>query len=211
MEDFTPDPRLSELEGYNFLPVIKLPPDVSKYKVLDLSQGMSTENEESNMVEWTIGRYNEVRNNMYTSNLFSEVRNIHVGIDLGAPIGTPVMSFGKGKVHSFGYNEAALDYGNVVVLEYKFGTLELWALYGHLSGSTIANERLTVGKTIEAGEVVGWIGAEDENGGWPPHVHFQISVKEPKTHDMPGVVSAEQREQALQDYPHPFHVTGRLY
>ena len=71
--------------------------------------------------------------------------------------------------------------------------------------------RLKVGKTIEAGEIVGWIGAEDENGGWPPHVHFQLSVKRPITHDMPGVVSEKERDQALLDYPHPFHVTGRLY
>ena len=211
MEAFSPDPRLSELEGHTFLPVMHLPSNVKCYKVLDLGNGLSKDNDEGNMAEWTIGRYNEVRRNMYTSSNFSGVRNIHVGIDLGAPIGTPVMSFANGSVHSFGYNEAALDYGNVVILEYKFGSLDLWALYGHLSGSTIANGRLKVGQTIEAGEVIGWIGAEDENGGWPPHVHFQISVKKPSTHDMPGVVSAEEREQALQNYPHPFHVTGRLY
>ena len=50
MENFTADPRLFELKGCNFLPLMKLPADVSKYKVLDLSQGMSIENEESNMV-----------------------------------------------------------------------------------------------------------------------------------------------------------------
>ena len=98
-----------------------------------------------------------------------------------------------------------------MILEYNFDNLDLWGLYGHLSGSTIANERLKEGQSIEAGEIVGWIGAEHENGGWPPHVHFQISVKRPSTHDMPGVVSADEREEALLDYPHPFHVTGRLY
>ena len=211
MENFTPDPRLSQLKGHNFHPVLNLPANVKCFKALNFEQGLSTENDDANMADWTIGRYNEVRNNMYTSKLFDGVRNIHVGIDLGAPIGTPVMSFASGKVHSFGYNEAALDYGNVVILEYNFGKLDLWGLYGHLSGSTIANERLNVGQSIEAGEIVGWIGAEHENGGWPPHVHFQLSVKRPSTHDMPGVVSAEEREQALLDYPHPFHVTGRLY
>ena len=66
-------------------------------------------------------------------------------------------------------------------------------------------------KFLLPGFIVGWIGSEEENGGWKPHVHFQLSVKEPSTHDMPGVVSAEEREQAIQDYPHPFHVTGQLY
>ena len=210
METFSPDPRLLHLTKQRFSPVMNLPPGIDGYKMLDLSKGESPEND-GEMLEWTIGRYNEVRENMYTTNLFSGVRNIHVGIDMGAPINTPVMSFAKGTVHSFGYNEAAGDYGNVVILQYKFEELDLWALYGHLSGTTIANGRLTIGKTIEAGEIVGWIGSEEENGGWKPHVHFQLSVKEPSTHDMPGVVSAEEREQAIQDYPHPFHVTGQLY
>ena len=210
MERFIPDPRLTELSGRKFLPIMNLPTDVRGYKVLDLAKGPSVDTD-GDMKDWTIGRYNEVRENMYTSNLFSGVRNIHMGIDMGAPINTPVMSFAKGIVHSFGYNEAALDYGNVVILEYKFGDLDLWALYGHLSATTIANGRLTIGKTIEAGEIVGWIGSKEENGGWPPHVHFQLSLKKPLTHDMPGVVSSEERTQAVQDYPHPFHVTGQLY
>ena len=77
--------------------------------VLDLVFGRFS-GDSADMTEWTIGRYNEVRENMYTCNLFSGVRNIHMGIDLGAPINTPVMSFAKGTVHSFGYNDAHLDY-----------------------------------------------------------------------------------------------------
>ena len=206
METFTPDPRLSGLTGCNFSPIMNLPPGIHRYKLLDLTEG-----ETDTMDQWTIGRYNEVRENMYTTPLFSSVRNIHMGIDLGAPINTPVMSFAKGTIHSFGYNEAPGDYGNVVVLQYELGGLHLWALYGHLASRSISSDRLKVGQTIEAGEVVGWIGSSEENGGWKPHVHFQLSLKEPSTHDMPGVVSVEDRAQAVLDYPHPFHVTGPLY
>ena len=156
---------------------------------------------------------------MYKTALFSGVRNIHMGIDLGAQVGTPVLSFATGKVHSFGYNPSDGDYGNVVVMEYELPggiskqqtALKLWALYGHLASSTIEPGRLEVGKILRSGEIVGWIGKEEENGGWGPHLHFQLSVKEPLSHDMPGVVTAEDRPQALLDYPHPFHVTGRLY
>ena len=210
MESFTPDSRLSCLMDFNFHPVMDLPEGIKGYKLLDLSKGESA-SEYGDMVEWTIGRYNEVRPNMYTTELFSGIRNIHMGIDMGAPINTPVLSFADGNVHSFGYNEAAGDYGNVVILHYKLKELDLWALYGHLSSATIANSRLKIGQSIKAGEVVGWIGAEEENGGWKPHVHFQLSLKKPLTHDMPGVVSEEDRAQAVLDYPHPFHVTGRLY
>ena len=54
-------------------------------------------------------------------------------------------------------------------------------------------------------------GSEEVNGGWPPHVHFQLSLKEPETHDMPGVVEQEARESALEIYPDPRLVLGLLY
>ena len=56
-----------------------------------------------------------------------------------------------------------------------------------------------------------WMGDKDENGGWDPHLHFQLSLIEPETHDMPGVVSPEDREQALRDYPDPRLVLGPIY
>lgn len=45
-------------------------------------------------------------------------------------------------------------------------------------------------------------------GGWPPHVHFQLSWEEPETHDMPGVVSNTQHASALRTYPDPRIVLG---
>ena len=50
-----------------------------------------------------------------------------------------------------------------------------------------------------------------ENGGWEPHLHFQLSYQEPETHDMPGVVAPSDREEALQIYPDPRLVLGTLY
>ena len=64
---------------------------------------------------------------------------------------------------------------------------------------------------MRRGDRVGAIGAWRENGHWPSHVHFQISLAEPATHDMPGVVSLASRERALLDYPDPRLVAGPLY
>ena len=52
---------------------------------------------------------------------------------------------------------------------------------------------------------------KQKNGGWPPHVHFQLSLIEPKTCDLPGVVSEENHEVALKVFPDPRHVLGNLY
>ena len=55
------------------------------------------------------------------------------------------------------------------------------------------------------------VGNNTENGGWPPHVHFQLSLIEPKTCDLPGVVSEKNHEMALKIFPDPRLVLGNLY
>lgn len=82
-------------------------------------------------------------------------------------------------------------------------------LYGHLSALSVADK--APGQRVFAGETVGWMGDYEENGGWPPHVHVQLSLEEPDTHDMPGVVTKEDREAALKIYPDPRIVLGPLY
>ena len=61
------------------------------------------------------------------------------------------------------------------------------------------------------GSILGWLGDRTENGGWNPHVHFQLSLVEPITHDLPGVVSAVDRDWARKNYPDPRLVLGPLY
>ena len=82
-------------------------------------------------------------------------------------------------------------------------------MYGHLDAASIGGK--IVGQRVVAGEVVAWFGSFEENGGWEPHLHFQLSLIEPETHDMPGVVAPGDREQALKDYPDPRHVLGPIY
>ena len=55
------------------------------------------------------------------------------------------------------------------------------------------------------------MGDHSENGGWEPHLHFQLSYQEPDTHDMPGVVEPSKRDEALEIYPDPRLVLGALY
>lgn len=43
------------------------------------------------------------------------------------------------------------------------------------------------------------------------HLHFQLAVHPPKTHDMPGVVTLTGRDEALLEYVDPRYVLGELY
>jgi murein DD-endopeptidase MepM/ murein hydrolase activator NlpD len=173
---------------------------------------------------YAVGKYNELRRNLYDEEVFrntdhqiqgySGARIIHVGIDLGGPVGTPVYAFSDGKVLHAGYNPSRGDYGNVIVVEHHWTVKKelqvLWALYGHLSNSTIGQS--PVGKVLHRGQILGWIGDVHENGGWlHPHVHFQLSITPPITHDLPGVVSMADRDRALRQYPDPRIILGMLY
>jgi len=85
----------------------------------------------------------------------------------------------------------------------------MFALYGHLSKKSL--ERNEVEAAVEAGEVIGWLGSSDENGNWPPHLHYQISVKDPGEADMPGVVAEDEVEEASKLYPDPRMILGAVY
>ena len=175
------------------------------YTVLDLTDGSW----ESPETEFSIGKYDEVRPNLYNTELFGGERNVHMGIDIGGPVGTPCMGFMDGEISHFGYNPAAGDYGNVVITKHDIGGVPVWALYGHLDAASIEDKR--VGQIVESGDVIAWFGAFEENGGWEPHLHFQLSLVEPETHDMPGVVAPGEREYSLEIYPDPRNVLGPLY
>ena len=183
-------------------PVVHLP---KEYSVLDLSDGTWTPPK----TKYSVGKYDEVRPNLYNTDLFGGTRLIHMGIDIGGPVGTPCMAFADGEISHFGYNPEPGDYGNVVITKHDIGGIPVWALYGHMDAVSI--EGKTVGQKVNAGEEIAWFGARHENGGWEPHLHFQLSLIEPETHDLPGVVAPEDREQALMDYPDPRLVLGPIY
>jgi peptidoglycan LD-endopeptidase LytH len=98
-----------------------------------------------------------------------------------------------------------------VVLQHlpKHSGRELFALYGHLSLKTL--NQLKEGQTLKKGAVVGWLGNETENGNWPPHLHYQLSLKDPGKADMPGVVSDEELPDAKERYPDPRIILGDIY
>ena len=185
-----------------FEQVVKMP---EEYAVLDLSDGKW----ESSEMDFAVGKYDELRPGMYNTDIFEGKRFLHVGIDIGGPVGTECMAFMDGEISHLGYNPEPGDYGNVLITKHGIGESDLWALYGHLDSKSL--EGKFAGKKILAGEVIGWFGDSRENGGWEPHQHFQLSLVEPTTHDLPGVVAPEDRERSLKKYPDPRLVLGPIY
>ncbi|MDP9338603.1 MAG: aminotransferase class III-fold pyridoxal phosphate-dependent enzyme [Acidobacteriota bacterium] len=129
-----------------------------------------------------VGRYNEARL-LYTSPLFeansepanqlAERRTIHLGMDFFAAPGTSIHAPLDGTVHLLANNAAPLDYGPLVILKHNARDAGIFfTLYGHLAADSLS--ALKSGQTITRGKEFARIGDAKENGGWPPHLHFQI-------------------------------------
>jgi 4-aminobutyrate aminotransferase-like enzyme/Ser/Thr protein kinase RdoA (MazF antagonist) len=172
--------------------------DPASAEVATLSEAISAELQKAN-VAIGIGRYDEARA-LYTSALFQtssnptdEHRTVHLGLDLFAAANRAIHAPLAGTIEAFAIKARPLDYGPVVIL--KHATIageDFYTLYGHLSVNSL--KHLKIGQRLEHGEKFAAIGTAAENGGWPPHLHFQVitDLLDLGT-DFPGVALASQR------------------
>jgi murein DD-endopeptidase MepM/ murein hydrolase activator NlpD len=89
----------------------------------------------------------------------------HHGEDIFAAAGTPLLAVADGTLHTIGFN--------------RIGGYRLWLrdtqgnefYYAHLSAySTLAVE----GRSVQAGDVIGFVGDTGDADGGAPHLHFEI-------------------------------------
>lgn len=131
-----------------------------------------------------VGRYGEARL-LYDAPGFKspgndgpEARTVHLGLDVFAPAGSEVRAPLDGTVVSVADAGQGLDYGPTVVLRHVAARGDgFHTLYGHLNRATL--DHLAPGDSVSAGDVVGWLGDPAVNGGWPPHIHFQVVALDP--------------------------------
>lgn len=76
--------------------------------------------------------------------------DLHTGVDLGAPEGTPVYAMLPGRVRLAAPSGSLQGYGNAVVLEHAAA---LFTLYAHLQGYSVMQ-----GQLVDAGQQIGTVG-----------------------------------------------------
>jgi peptidoglycan LD-endopeptidase LytH len=159
-----------------------------------------------------IGGYGENRGLYAGSQLFDqgadaigeveEARTLHLGIDIWTEAGTPVAAPVPGVIHSFADNNNFGDYGGTIILEHRLEEETFYTLYGHLAKRSL--QGLENGRAVAAGQVIAWLGEPSENGGWPPHLHFQrINDLLGKRGDFPGVAKFSEQKYWLGLCPDP--------
>ncbi len=89
------------------------------------------------------------------------VRSFHTGVDLAAPMGSPIRSATIGIVVAAEFNAMLGNY-----VEIRFNK-EFSYVYGHMSAI-----RTRVGARVEQGQLIGLVG--DTGYATGPHVHFEI-------------------------------------
>ncbi len=87
----------------------------------------------------------------------------HLGVDYGAPTGTPVKAVGNGIVTKRGW---AGGYGNQIILKHEAG---LESMYAHLSGFA---RGIKTGQRVRQGQVIGFVGSTGLSTG--PHLDFRL-------------------------------------
>jgi len=153
-----------------------------------------------------VGGYGENRVMYQHSKLFTtgieEARSLHLGVDLWTTAGTAVFSPLNGVVHSFQDNNNLGDYGPTIILQHELEDVTFYTLYGHLSRQSLIG--LIVGQEITAGQQIATFGGYEENGQWPPHLHFQlITDLLDKSGDFPGVCKPSEQAYWLSLCPNP--------
>lgn len=162
---------------------------------------------------YLIGGYREHREMYRRSKLFDkslateveitdEPRSLHLGTDIWGEAGTKIFAPLGGMVHSFAFNNNFGDYGATIILQHQLDTINFYTLYGHLFLSDIS--KLRKGKFISRGEPFAHFGSPEENGNWPPHLHFQlINNMSNYEGDYPGVCKMSEADKYLKNSPDP--------
>ncbi|MCL6575646.1 peptidoglycan DD-metalloendopeptidase family protein [Kyrpidia sp.] len=87
----------------------------------------------------------------------------HNGVDIGAPLGSPIVAVDDGVVV---YAGPASGFGHWIVIRHANG---LMSVYGHMYASGVL---VAPGQQVKRGQVIGLVGSDGESTG--PHLHFSV-------------------------------------
>ncbi|MGN9806404.1 M23 family metallopeptidase [Micromonospora sp. L32] len=98
---------------------------------------------------------------------YYKVWQLHAGVDLAAPTGTPILAAADGRVSRVGWYGG---YGNYTCIAHgRADGQRLSTCYGHQSRLLVSP-----GQRVRAGQVIGLVGSTGASTG--PHLHFEVRL-----------------------------------
>jgi len=94
---------------------------------------------------------------------FTGLKEFHDGLDISAPMGTPIIAPGEGRVAKIGRHRYRGNY-----LQLTHGRRRL-TTYAHLSRFNV-----TLGQDVKRGEVIAYMGSTGRSTG--SHLHYEIAI-----------------------------------
>lgn len=142
------------------------------------------------------GGYLEDRRVLWRGSYLDPERAVHLGVDVGARVGTPVCTPVSGRLRSCWQDpDQAGGWGGRVIVEVADGSLLVLAHLDLQAG-------LDLGGQMPAGTSVGRVAPSERNGGWFPHLHVQRVRHSGLLATLDGYGPAHGQNQV--DYPDPW-------
>ncbi|SFV06432.1 Septal ring factor EnvC, activator of murein hydrolases AmiA and AmiB [Alicyclobacillus macrosporangiidus] len=114
---------------------------------------------------WPVPGYRTISSGYGWRNWSDGSREFHNGIDIPAPLGTPIVAATSGKVL---YAGPASGFGDWIVIQSSGGLLEI---YGHMYAYQI---KVQPGQVVHTGQTIAAVGSNGFSTG--PHLHFTIAT-----------------------------------
>lgn len=113
---------------------------------------------------WPIPGYTSLSSDFGTVRVIYGVRDVHRGMDVPAPAGTPIYAAADGVVST----KAHWSYGTCVKISHS---PSLVTIYGHMSARA---DGITDGVTVAKGQLIGYVGSTGNSTG--NHLHFEVNL-----------------------------------
>ena len=121
---------------------------------------------------WGVSGYLEYREAFlkHLPQMQNEKRYYHLGLDVLAPVLSPLFTPFEAIVADTGYDEGKGNYGAWALLQHTVAGQRLYTFYGHLDPDSLPEKNAN----LRRGDMFGHLGDFPCNGDWFHHVHVQV-------------------------------------
>lgn len=137
---------------------------------IEWQQWVQSSNADKNYIEdngeffWPVPNYYRISSDFGTTRVINGVKDVHRGMDIPAPAGTPIYATAAGVVST----KAHWSYGTSVKISH---TPSMVTVYGHMSARAAG---IADGVVVQKGQLIGYVGSTGNSTG--NHLHYELDI-----------------------------------